>query len=338
MEPTIDRKSQLQTWVATTTGLSSTEWQALPHDASFRRYFRFFSGEHSFIVMDAPPPQENCAPFVAVARALQQLNLNVPDIIAENIAQGFLLLSDLGDTTYLQALTAENADSLYQQALRELAILQTCHTRTKITVPAFTAEWMQQEWSWHKEWFAQKLLHQETLADESALDHCYAAIVQMAANQPQVFMHRDFHSANLMVLPNQQTGILDFQDAFIGPLTYDLVSLLRDCYIDWPLEKVKQWALFYRDILRTRGELIAVTDEVFLRWFDWMGVQRHLKALLTFARKYVRDQQATYLKYVPRTLNYLRAVTKQYPELLPMHDYIKHSQALFLQGHASCAA
>jgi len=161
-----------------------------------------------------------------------------------------------------------------------------------------------------------------TIPNESRLDACYEVVVESAASQPQVFMHRDFHSANLMVM-NEEVGILDFQDAFIGPVTYDLVSLLRDCYIDWPTERVTSWANAYRLMLQSRGLLEGVDQKTFMRWFDLMGVQRHLKALLTFARKQVRDHQSTYLKHIPRTLCYLLNTTEKYPELLPLNEYLQ---------------
>ena len=180
---------------------------------------------------------------------------------------------------------------------------------------------MWQEWAWHKEWFLEKLLGVSVGAEEQVLDACYALLVESATTQPQVFMHRDYHSANLMVLPAQGVGILDFQDAFVGPLTYDLASLLRDCYIEWPEERVNQWALAYQKKLQQSG-VANVDPRLFLRWFDLMGMQRHLKALLTFARKYVRDQQPHYLDYVPRTVNYLQRVCQRYPEFSALNRYL----------------
>jgi aminoglycoside/choline kinase family phosphotransferase len=157
------------------------------------------------------------------------------------------------------------------------------------------------------------------------LDACYERLIEAISTQPQVFMHRDYHSANLMVL-KQDVGILDFQDAFIGPVTYDLASLLRDCYIAWPDEQVTRWVQQYWRMQREQGLLNNISEDQFMRMFDWMSVQRHLKALMTFARKHVRDQQSSYLQHIPRTLNYLQHVTSRYPELTPMHRYLSEVQ------------
>lgn len=323
-----EREQALIHWLQTDCAMPSVTLKPLPGDASFRRYFRLESPAASFIVMDAPPAQENCQPFVAIAKALRGLGLNTPDIIKANLQQGFLLLTDFGDVTYLKALTHDNADQLYQRALLALAELQRCRTVSDWTVPLFTRDFMWQEWAWHKEWFKDKLLGLTTTTIEQDLDACMALIIESAVSQPQVFMHRDYHSANLMVLPEGDVGILDFQDAFIGPVTYDVVSLLRDCYIDWPEQRVNVWALSYRDMLQAQGLLLDVSEETFLRWFDWMGLQRHLKALLTFARKQVRDQQSHYLKHIPRTLNYLSQTSQRYPELVALHAYLQQATTL----------
>jgi aminoglycoside/choline kinase family phosphotransferase len=296
--------------------------QAMAGDASFRRYFRITTPKGSYVAMDAPPPRENCRPFVAIANALRSMKLQTPDIIAADLDKGFLLLTDFGDDTYLKTSREDNANQLYHAALDALFVLQTCRQVEGVTIPPFTAEFMHQEWAWHKEWFLDKLLGQSlSLHQEQLLDQCMDAVIESAASQPQVFMHRDYHSANLMVLPNNQVGILDFQDAFIGPLTYDLVSLLRDCYIDWPDATVNAWALRYWKNWQQANALHDISDQTFLRWFDWMGVQRHLKALFTFARKRVRDHQPSYLQHVPRTLNYIINVSRRYPELTLLADY-----------------
>lgn len=309
-----ERKQALEGWLQSAAGLDGVQLQPMQGDASFRRYFRITP----YVVMDAPPPRENCAPFVAIARALRNRGLQTPEIIQADLERGFLLLSDFGDHTYLKTLNKDNAAALYQRALQALANMHTCHEVPNHTLPLFTADFMRQEWRWHQEWFLQKYLGLNNVS--KALDDSYEKLVASAIEQPQVFMHRDYHSANLMVLPND-VGILDFQDAFIGPLTYDLASLLRDCYIDWPNAQVEKWALYYFGLLQQAGELKTVTGETFLRWFDWMGMQRHLKALMTFARKKVRDQQPQYLAHIPRTLNYIIQVSGRYPELAVLHDY-----------------
>jgi aminoglycoside/choline kinase family phosphotransferase len=339
MESEDRRKNLLVDWLKTDVGLSDITLQPMQGDASTRRYYRVhLPNQQTLVAMDAPPPQENTGPFVAIAATLREQGLYAPEIVAEHASHGFLLLSDFGDLTYLKALNEKNADDLYESALTALSILQRGREVTGRTIPPFTPEFMLQEWAWHKEWFLQKLLGLELGNIEIKLDQCYAQLVDMAASQPQVFMHRDFHSGNLMVLNDGSVGILDFQDAFIGPLTYDLASLLRDCYIDWPEERVQQWALDYLHKLQLAGELKGVSEQTFLRWFDWMSIQRHLKALLTFARKQVRDHQPAYLAHVPRTLNYIITVSRRYPELTLLHDsYRTIVQPAFERVVSTCA-
>lgn len=328
LELKIDERTKALThWLQTDCRLSSFSLKAMQADASFRRYFRIQTSATSLVAMDAPPPQENCHPYVAIANALREMGLNTPDIIEANVQQGFLLITDFGDTTYLNALNTNNADQLYHRALDALAVLQACSGVKDHSIPPFTRDFMWQEWAWHKEWFLHKLLHLSPANVENDLDACFHLLVESAATQPQVFMHRDYHSANLMTITTPQfaenaLGILDFQDAFIGPVTYDLASLLRDCYIAWPQEQVKLWASAYWRKLRDLGVLPDVSQHEFLRWFDWMGMERHLKALFTFARKQVRDHQSQYLKHIPRTLQYLLNVSQQYPEFAALHHYL----------------
>jgi aminoglycoside/choline kinase family phosphotransferase len=339
-----ERQIALEKWVAAFYQAQALSLRAMPGDASGRRYFRVYLGtttgcsemtgglshheQQTYVLMDAPPPQEDCYPFAAIASALRQMGLQTPKIIHADYERGFLMLSDFGDATYLRTLTLttltpQNAAPYYLRALEALAVLQTCRSVEGYKIPLFTADFMRKEWLWHKEWVLDQFLGLSTPLAEKEIDACYELLIESAVSQPQVFMHRDYHSANLMVLPQDKVGILDFQDAFIGPLTYDVVSLLRDCYIDWPQEYVQTWALAYLYKLQARGELMQVKEDEFLRWFDLMGVQRHLKALMTFARKHVRDHQSRYLNYIPRTLNYLLSVSQHYPELAVLHDYLQ---------------
>lgn len=317
-----ERQETLHHWLSTECGLVSYSLLPMQGDASFRRYFRVVTSTSSFVAMDAPPTRENCRPYVAIARALREQGLNAPEIFHADVEQGYLLLTDYGDMTYLKALRADNADTLYQDALDALTILQTCRSVKNHALPDFSSDFMQKEWAWHKEWFLTKLLALSFAREEKQLNHCFDLIVESALAQPQVFMHRDYHSANLMVMPGGGTAILDFQDAFIGPVTYDVVSLLRDCYIDWPEARVEAWVTYYWQQLHQQGGLPGVELDQFLRWFDYMGLERHLKALFTFARKHVRDKQSQYLKHVPRTLHYLLQVSQRYPELTALHDYL----------------
>lgn len=321
----VERMNALLHWLSAQCGLHNAVLQPMAGDASMRRYFRLHVKEQSFVVMDAPPPQENVHPFMMISHALRAQGLHAPEVFHAEPQQGFLLLTDLGDATYLRTLNADNADGLYDRALDALAVMQAICKVDGQVIPAFTADFMWKEWAWHKEWVLEKFLGFSQIRAEKELDACYQQIVQAATNQPQVFMHRDYHSGNLMVLPQERVGVLDFQDAFMGPVTYDLVSLLRDCYIDWPDEQVKVWALRYLAKLRTHQFLNPVSDRDFLYWFDMMGMQRHLKALLTFARKKVRDHQPHYLKHIPRTVSYLLRVSQSYPELAALHEYLQNT-------------
>lgn len=314
-----DRLASLCRWLTQQSDLAEFRLQPLAGDASFRRYFRIIQSKISYIAMDAPPDKENCAPYVSISRALRAHGLLTPDIMAEELSQGFLLLTDFGDRLLLNELNQTNAEMLYRQALNNLMKLQSCPIPVAgWKIPPFTADFMYKELKLFQEWYLQTYLKISlSAATVHMLDQVFLFLAETAASQPQVFMHRDYHSANLMVLPHDQIGTLDFQDAFIGPVTYDLVSLLRDCYIAWPEEQVIQLALHYRNQLN-----LAVTDEEFIRWFDLMGLQRHLKALLTFSRKYCRDGNANYLKHIPRTLNYIMLESQRYPECKEFHAFL----------------
>lgn len=323
MEPSEQGKNEFYAWVHQELGAQVRLIDPMQGDASVRRYYRVYTERDSLVAMDASDIKASCQPFVAIANALREMGLHTPAIMAEDTMRGYLLLSDLGHQTYLSILNSDNADHLYEMALNALCVLQQCHVRD-VAIPPFTVEFMLQEWAWHKEWFLQKWLGLELGTLEKVLDKTYEPIAQSAASQPQVFMHRDYHSGNLMLLPSDDVGILDFQDAFIGPITYDLASLLRDCYISWPEECVLEWVLLYWQMLQSTDELQGVSQQTFLMWFDWMGVQRHLKALMTFSRKSVRDHTDHYLQFIPRTLNYILQVTEHYPELSVLHDYYLH--------------
>jgi aminoglycoside/choline kinase family phosphotransferase len=315
------RQQALEHWLKKDCQLSPTDIIPIPGDASFRRYFRVLHADGSSIAMDAPLDHENCRPFVAISRALRDKNLNAPQVLHCNIPQGFLLLSDFGDRLYLNELNSDNAENLYDNALAALSVLQSTHSVPDWRVPQFTADFMQKELQIFKEWFLLRHLNLTlSAATEKMLADLFLFLASAASSQPQVFMHRDYHSANLMVLPEAQVGILDFQDAFIGPVTYDLVSLLRDCYIAWPQSLVKKLVLRYKAIINS---VAPVSDEIFLRWFDLMGMQRHLKALLTFSRKYHRDSNADYLQHIPRTLNYVAEASAQYPECCSFYDFLR---------------
>lgn len=329
-----ERWQSLSQWLQQNSALVIPDPRPLAGDASFRRYFRVHQSENaSYIAMDAPPEKENCIPYMAVSRALRAHGLLTPDVIAAELSQGFLLLTDFGDRLLLNELTPINAEYLYGHALDALARLQSCPTTmADWKVPPFTADFMYKELKLFQEWYLKNYLNLNLSSVlESMLDRLFIFLAETAANQPQVFMHRDYHSANLMVLPENKIGILDFQDAFIGPVTYDLVSLLRDCYIAWPEELVMKLVLRYRDQLN-----LNVGNETFIRWFDLMGLQRHLKTLLTFSRKYLRDGNANYLKHIPRTLNYIMIESQRASECQEFYAFL-HEAVLPAQQEVSIA-
>lgn len=297
-------------WLRENCQLSEFFLEPMPGDASLRRYFRVKHASGSYVVMDAHQELEKCLPYIAIADALRAEGLQTPNIIARDLSQGFLLISDFGDNLLLKELNHDNTEMLYTHALDELAIIQRCPAVPGWTLPFFTIQLMREELNSFKEWFLQTHLGLSlSPATENALTICFDFLAESVANQPTVFMHRDYHSANLMVLPQNKIGILDFQDAFVGPVTYDLVSLLRDCYNALPDNLVTQLALRYRDQIQ-----LSVSDVEFLRWFDLTGLQRHLKALLTFSRKYHRDNNSNYLQHIPRTANYIVTIGARYPE------------------------
>ncbi|MFO1429501.1 MAG: phosphotransferase [Candidatus Competibacteraceae bacterium] len=285
-------------------------------DASFRQYFRVRHEDTSHIVMDAPPDKEDCRPFIAVSNALCALGLQAPRVLEMDLEKGFLLLSDLGSRQYLPELHEANVESLYGDALDALARLQLGGDPATDLLPPYDAELLEREMELFREWFLGRHLELElTEAEHQVLDRTFACLRDSALEQPRVWVHRDYHSRNLMVTERDNPGILDFQDAVVGAVTYDLVSLLRDCYIAWPRERVESWALTYRGRLHAQGMSGVEDDRQFLRWFDLMGVQRHLKAIGIFARLNIRDGKPGYLRDIPRTLGYVLDVAGRYDEL-----------------------
>ena len=286
-------------------------------DASFRRYFRLQKGGDSFIVMDAPPPQEDCLPFIRVAGYLEAMHINSPRVIEADLEQGFLLLSDLGSTLYLDSLQSggARADELYDDALRALAQMQSAGAAYQSLLPPYDEELLRFELSLFHDWLCGTHLGMEfDQTEEAEWQALCDLLVNNALDQPQVFVHRDYHSRNLMVTADNNPGVLDFQDAVEGPLTYDLVSLLKDCYIKWPAEQVTEWARAYYERL-DESVRDAITEHDFLRAFELMGVQRHLKAAGIFCRLNHRDGKPGYLLDIPRTLSYIVDLLPRYDEL-----------------------
>ncbi len=318
------RHRMLEAWLAEQPGLSEFSMQPASGDASFRRYFRVRANGMSFIVMDAPPDNEDCRPFVSVARTFAALGLHVPAVIAEDLERGFLLLEDLGSEHYLDVLSESNAQRLYGDALGALMIIQASGPREGL--PDYDRALLMRELGLFREWLLEGQLGLRlSTADQQMLDSTYDCLVGSALEQPRVCVHRDFHSRNLLVTPRRSPGILDFQDAVVGPVTYDLASLLRDCYIAWPRDRVEDWARGYFELAVQSGVLREEHEGRFPRWFDLMGVQRHLKASGIFARLNQRDGKTGYLPDIPRTLNYVVQVARDYPELAGLGRMIENA-------------
>lgn len=318
------REAALQAWVEEVLGTPVAGLAPVSGDASFRRYFRAVEAGRSHIAVDAPPEHEDSRPFLGVAERLRSAGLHVPEVRAADLEQGFLLLSDLGDTLYLSELDAHSADRLYGAALEALLRMQAAPAEG---LPPYDAALLGREMGLFREWYLGRHLGwRPDAGEERALEDCFGRLAEEALAQPRVFVHRDYHSRNLMVAdPNP--GIIDFQDAVHGPITYDLVSLLRDCYIAWPEERVAAWVADYQARAEGAGLLEPVPPATFRRWFDWMGVQRHLKAAGIFARLNHRDGKPGYLRDIPRTLGYIRQVCARYPELEPLGDILERLPA-----------
>jgi aminoglycoside/choline kinase family phosphotransferase len=311
----LDRAEQLRQWLAVTLGGGDFSIAPASDDASFRRYFRIRRGEAqpSLVAMDAPPDKENCAAFVNVARLFAGAGVHVPAIHAQDLEQGFLLLSDLGDTTYLDALDERNAASLYEDALDALLRIQRA-SRPGL-LPDYDRELLERELRLFPDWYVARQLQRELDAAQlQTLEKAFSTILGNNLGQARVFVHRDYHSRNLMVC-EPCPGILDFQDAVYGPITYDLVSLLRDAYIAWDEERVIDWAIRYWERARAGGLPVARDFSDFYRDFEWMGVQRQLKVLGIFARLSFRDGKDGYLKDQPLVMGYLRRTCGRYREL-----------------------
>jgi N-acetylmuramate 1-kinase len=309
--------------------------QLASSDASFRRYFRIKTPEGSFIVMDAPPDKENTETFIRVAELLAQIKVNVPIIFQQNTIEGFLLLEDFGSQCFLDQLTLENATALYSSAFDALLLMQSQTSIEHCDLPAYKEALLQRELAIFQEWFLHESL--DTPIPAEIWSSLSEVLINAALEQPRVCVHRDYHSRNLMFLSDDSPGIIDFQDAVIGPITYDLVSLLRDCYISWSPELIEQWRNDYYQRL-VGLDLIAVSPEQFKRWFDLMGLQRHLKAIGIFSRLHLRDGKSTYLNDIPRTLTYVLAVCADYPELSAFSNFLQEQVVpvyeTFRQGHS----
>jgi len=314
----LDRAGQLQQWLEAKLGNGDFGLARASDDASFRRYFRISraDAQPSLIAMDAPPEKEDCRPFVHVAGVFAGAGVHVPAIHAQDLEQGFLLLSDLGDTPYLDALDSGSADRLYGDALDALLRIQLASRPGAL--PDYSREILERELQLFPDWYVARQIERELdTRQREALERSFSILLANNLGQPRVFVHRDYHSRNLMVC-EPCPGILDFQDAVYGPITYDLVSLLHDAYIGWEEERVIDWAIRYWDMARRAGLPVAGDFADFYRDFEWMGAQRQLKVLGIFARLFHRDGKSGYLKDQPRVMRYLRRTCERYRELAPL--------------------
>ena len=285
-------------------------------DASFRSYWRTQSGGQTWIVMDAPPDREDIRPWLDIAQRLNGVGLHAPQIKAADADAGFVLMSDLGGRLYLPELNEQSADALYGDALSALLAMQTRIDSSDL--PPYDEQRLVNEMELMPEWFLQRHLgFTPDCTEWDVVELAFRALIDNAQRQEQVFVHRDYHSRNLLVCDGNNPGILDFQDAVRGPITYDLVSLLRDCYISWPDDQVYGWAEAYRLSLIGAG-LTHVDAAAFRRGFDLMGLQRHIKVLGIFCRLWYRDGKAGYLDDLPLVWRYTRDVGLRYPETAPL--------------------
>jgi hypothetical protein len=312
------RLRQIRDWLDTGAQCRVVRLEPASEDASFRRYFRAWRADGSTrIVMDAPPGREDIAPYLNVTALLEQCDVHVPRIDAVDRARGFVLLEDLGSTHYLARLgESGQADMLYGAALEALLRIQTRGQGLAAQLPSYDRAMLGREMALMPEWFCVRHLQFEPGEEGRAL---LAAVFDFlcaeALEQPRVLVHRDYHSRNLMVTAVRNPGIVDFQDAVHGPIGYDLVSLLKDCYIEWPRAQVVRWVEGYRARLASAGAPCGADGPQFLRWFDLIGLQRHIKVLGIFARLWYRDGKAGYLPDLPRTLDYVRASAAAFAEL-----------------------
>ena len=315
----IDKRiDAIKFWLSALYRTNKLTLEQASNDASFRRYYRVTIDNKTMIVMDAPPKYEDVGPFIKVAQFLAKHGLHVPEIIAEEREKGFLLLTDLGSQTYLDQLNSKSADVLYNSAIEALIKIQLCD-RHSITLPEYSGALLQQELNLFSEWFLHRHL---SLSVPDTVQNQFDVLINNALEQPQVIVHRDYHSRNLMCSDTHNPGIIDFQDAVIGPISYDLVSMLRDSYIAWPDDKIEVWVAYYFKLAKDQKLLSNCSLEKFTRWFDLMGLQRHLKVLGIFCRLNYRDKKSNYMHDLPQTLAYVLKICLKYDELEDLSNFL----------------
>lgn len=308
MRPTLN---DLEAWALAALGEipPARTFETLSGDASARRYYRITTAGGSYIVVDTPPATEKNREFVLVQAALAAAGIRVPGILGVNLERGLMLLDDLGDSLLLAQLHPGNVDGYYREAFGILRKLASAGSPGK-PWPRYDRALLAEELSRFGHWFVGELLG--AAAPPAPWRELESVLIESALAQPTTLVHRDFHSRNLMLPGDGGLAVIDFQDAVIGPVTYDLVSLLRDCYTHWPVPRVRAWALQYLALAQAGGELEGVAEAQFMRWFDLMGLQRHIKVLGTFARLFLRDQKPAYLEDLPLVVSYVRQILGHY--------------------------
>lgn len=318
------RQQEAANWLSNSLRLPVIQIKPLAGDASFRRYFRISLPDGCLVLMDAPPTKENCRPYIAVGQQLLKSGIKVPAIMAEDMDKGFLLLEDFGDQLFLTALKPDNIDSLYRQALQTLVRLQQIKAVERYELPVFNHAMMMQEMQLFQDWFVEgKLEYKLQPKEKNLLQQTFTLIAEKIAGFQYTCVHRDYHSRNLMVLKSGDLGVLDFQDAVYGPITYDAVSLLKDCYIALSRDKVLDMLGYYHQLLSAANIIKNQTLHDFAQEFDWVGLQRHLKVIGIFARLDMRDHKLGYLKDIPLAMQYLIDGLSNFSELNEFSNWLK---------------
>jgi len=323
MTATDDRSAARLAWARHATGLPSLDLEPASADASFRSYWRGYVDGQPVIVMDSPPEKENPAPWVEIGKRLHGAGLHTPTVMVADLEQGFLLIEDLGTRTFLPELNESTVDALYGEALDALLRMQM-HVDTS-GLPAFDHAWQTMEMELMPSWLLEKHLGVSlACGDWDVIENAFSTIMRTIAEQPRAFMHRDYHSRNLLVTEERSPGVIDFQGAMSGPITYDLASLLRDAYIVWDNEQVEGWVEAYRlRLLDARMLDETVDTDRFRRWFDLTGLQRHIKILGLFCRLCYRDGKPGYLADLPRVLRYVLDTARRHADTAPLADLIE---------------
>ena len=314
-----ERRDKLIEWLGSSTPFGNCSLEIASADASFRRYFRIHTTEGPRVVMDSPPKLEPCGPFIRLAQQLGKAGIQVPEVHYMDEELGFLVLSDFGDLHYQDALQSEQRNELYERAIEAIIQLQKVPTPMVTSLPVFDQAWQSKELDIFREWCLPGI-------SKAEFRQYTTPLIEGVDTIPKSFMHRDFHCRNLLVLEDGSPGIIDFQGAMLGPITYDLVSLLRDCYLsNSPEWIVRQVGAFRTQLIQAGLLEPSIHPETFLRWFDWAGLQRHLKCVGIFHRLKIRDNKPDYLKDVPRVIGYVKDVLRAYPELSDLQALVEQT-------------